>query len=522
VLATTSLFALHWIQVQIPQLIVVIKDEVENGKSLSLILKFIAIAAGVIVCRTVSRWYFFYPARLQQRELRNELLAGLSTTSPSKWQHHPVGKLYQLLVNDLDQIRAFVGFALLQMVNLAIALSIMVPAMNRLNSDLFISLLPLAITFVLFSFSLLFTTKLADQASKHHDLLQQMLIEFFDAKKTLNTFCREESAANEFSMQSNKELDSFFFANMIRSWTRPLLLLGGALSTVYAAWLVEQLHLPLSYLLAYGAFIFMLQEPLGYLSWIGIIATETLVSWKRLKGISKDLAAEQNGSIFTKHTETFLELDLKMNTQSLNTSLLAGSRTLLCGPTGGGKTTLLLNIHQAALSQGYKTVLVVQEPHLFNQTLVENLLLGDSLTEALEEKVLQLLKVFELDNLAKSKDELLNLKVGENGKKLSGGQIKRLHLARSLLYEYDVVLWDDPFSSVDVLTEKRMMENLEKYKYLNNKILLITSHRITTVKFASDIIFCSKHEIIKGQWQHDAVLKQKLELLFGAKVGRYV
>jgi ATP-binding cassette subfamily B multidrug efflux pump len=123
--------------------------------------------------------------------------------------------------------------------------------------------------------------------------------------------------------------------------------------------------------------------------------------------------------------------------------------------------------------------------------------LGHEKTDELVEKVWELVKIFELSHLAHTKDEVLNLELGENGKKVSGGQAKRIALIRSLISEVDTYLWDDPFSSVDVILEKKILRELKNKGYFKDKNVLLTSHRLTTVQQSHEIYLLDKNGIVE-------------------------
>lgn len=515
-IALVSLSLLHWIQVQIPRLIMDLSNSSVQKSTLTIIGEFVLVAVGIIFFRTISRWFFFYPARVQQKDLRDKLLYKLSQSFPENWKNYTTGKLYEILISDLEEIRVFFGFALLQIANLCVALVILFPAMMNISSELMWSLVPLGIFFLLFSVSLVFTTNLSEQGRNEHDILQQMLVEFYDAKKTLNVFCKENSAAVEFSSQSNKELEYFLRVNLIRSITRPMILFGGGLSLIYAAYLVHVNQYPMSYLIVFSTFIFLLYEPLGYLSWIGIIMSETKVSWKRLNQLVTTLEESiKNGSKVEINNDKGLLFHYKAKSFDQQIILPISTQYLMIGSTASGKSTFLESLHYTSLKENVSSVYVPQDPYLFNQTLGNNLFLNLEMNNESIQKALKLIDVFELRTLCNSQEDILSLLVGEKGKKLSGGQVKRLHMVRSLLFDYELILWDDPFSALDVLTEKRILTELftNFSTYFAGKIFMLTTHRRSTVKYFNEIIVCTRQGIELGKIT-DPLMKIKMDNFF--------
>ena len=80
--------------------------------------------------------------------------------------------------------------------------------------------------------------------------------------------------------------------------------------------------------------------------------------------------------------------------------------------------------------------------------------------------------------------------IGEKGSKISGGQIQRIGLARALYDDPDLLILDEFTSSVDINTEKKFIENLDKIK--NEKLIIIISHRDQTIKFSDNILNLTK------------------------------
>jgi len=516
VAALISLFLLHFIQAKLPTLILEIAplfkthDFGHYDQLKIIILKFLLMALGIIIFRTLSRWMFFYPARLQQSQIRMELIDRLSRANPS-WQNRiSSGELMQILTADIDSLRAFVGFALLQIFNIIFALSVILPLLFNLTPVLLYSIVPLLFCFCIFSFSIKYSSRLTTQGKVFRDELQQILIETYDAKKTLNTFNKEESSVDLFTKKSEEEILCFQKANIIRSFARPLLTLGVSLSIVTAAWIVFKFHLKMEYLVITSTYLFLLQEPITLISWISILFTDTKISWARIKSmlIVVEGASEENSSTdlsikslnVMNNEKLEVEIQLfKKNHQDIETKLSPkqidfnleriNTKILICGSTGSGKTTLLNAIAEKFRKNGVSFGLVNQSSILFNDSLINNILLGEELNEELTKRILLLLDIFQLTDLSKDKNDIFQLQIGENGKRLSGGQVKRICLLRCFVHNYEFLLWDDPFSSVDILLEKEIWERLVLDKFWNGTKLIFTSQRITALKYATEVFF---------------------------------
>jgi ATP-binding cassette subfamily B protein len=195
--------------------------------------------------------------------------------------------------------------------------------------------------------------------------------------------------------------------------------------------------------------------------------------------------------------------------KGLNLPLKRGVWTVVIGETGSGKSFALSQLATMLILDHVKISMVQQEPYLFNDTVAENIFLGKNPDGPMLERALNLLKIFQLDNLAPNIEDVLKLEVGENGKRLSGGQMKRLALIRSLLSGADILIWDDPFSSVDIILEKKIISELKSTPEWQGLTFIISSHRLTTVRLVDDLIYLSRDQGIKVQGEANQMLREE-------------
>ena len=231
-----------------------------------------------------------------------------------------------------------------------------------------------------------------------------------------------------------------------------------------------------------------------FVSWIGVVFARSLGSWTRIKDLVKKLDTKSEQERRLIDGNYYFKMDAPMNLEfwgeKFEFDFIPGQKTVLVGKTGVGKTHLVLQLADLLSQMGKPIAYVAQDPYLYDDTIQGNLFLGYEPNEKDKDRARELLDVFALDLFEPgSSSDILEMSVGENGKRLSGGgQIKRLSLVRSLLSEAPVLIWDDPFSSVDVIQERGIFEKLELQGYFVSKTVILTSHRLTTVKY-SDLLF---------------------------------
>ncbi len=484
--AFISLYALHRLQTLIPSELKKLTDVATETGHLppAPIGTFLLIAVGILVFRTLSRLLFFTPARYQQKFLRTEMLELLEQSPPARYAAWNDGQLYQVLFNDFNGLRGFIGFALLQIGNVIVAAWVMIPRLNEADPGLWPAFIPMGLSVLIFSILTAVFQKFSKRALDAQGQVQNHVIESYSAKATVKNYHREETFINRFKELSGFELGLFFKSSVGFAFSVPMIRLGVGASLLWGAWILRARGAGASELVFFAGYLFLMLEPLMFLSWMAIVASQGYAAWGRVKGlygvVIKPHDEEAQWTSQFNRSPSGLKFNLPYWEQVIDLEMPQGSWTVLCGETGSGKSELLKKMAFRLSAGGVKFAMVQQEPYLFNDSVEANIFLGRNPSAEEKKQASDLLRLFGLDVLAPGAEALLALEVGENGKRLSGGQAKRLALVRSLMAEAEVVLWDDPFSSVDILLERKILQALRSR--VKEKTFVLTSHRLTTVK----------------------------------------
>lgn len=486
--AFTSLYFLHSFQSQIPELTKRLADLMKEGDLKDFKLSyFLILALAILIFRTLSRLLFFYPARIQQKNLRIELLGKVERAIPRSYSRYSAGQLFHLLYNDLNRLRAFIGFALLQVGNIIIAGFVFIPKLNEFNPDFLIAFIPMIGCVVLFTISMFFLYPIGlKQMSKYGDL-QNFLLESYQAKHTIKNFKKEESFIYSFRESCQKELRLFFIGDFGQTITFNLIRLGVAGSLVWAALMVYRSGSSSSDLIFFSGFLFLILEPLMSMSWIGIVFSQGFGSWSRIKDLMNSLNSEQNEQPVIKNN---FEIDFWKQKREFKIAPLKWN--VIVGETGVGKSYVLESISIDMFKNKRSFSFIQQEPFMYNDTVESNLFLSLKKTPKRVQKAHEYIKAFGLDVLGDSIEDILKMEIGENGKKISGGQAKRVALIRSLIADTEFVIWDDPFSSIDLILEDQILKSMKDDKDLKGKTFIFSSHRLSTIRNCEKILFVTK------------------------------
>ena len=207
--------------------------------------------------------------------------------------------------------------------------------------------------------------------------------------------------------------------------------------------------------------------------------------------------------------------------ENISLQVGAGEHIAILGRTGCGKSTLLqlltrawdpadgeilLNgqpltrLNEATLRQAMSVV--PQRVHLFSATLRDNLLLA-----APGASDIQLMKALERVGLEKLlEDSGLNAWLGEGGRQLSGGELRRLAIARALLHDAPLMLLDEPTEGLDATTESQILDLLAEV--MREKTVLMVTHRLRGLARFNRIIVMDNGKIIE-QGSHAELLAEQ-------------
>lgn len=300
-------------------------------------------------------------------------------------------------------------------------------------------------------------------------------------------------------------------------------------------WLLFKGSMSVGEFLSLFFYSFFLFAPLGELGTVVAQYQEAKASNEKLDEILKipkekkpknPKIIEKLSSIKFKDVSFSYKSNSSPSVESINLELKEGDVGAFVGLSGSGKTTLvklLLGLYHPLKGKitfngissrkidydefRKKVGLVSQDTQLFAGTIKENLLFANP--NATDKEILEALKLSASLPIIKRGNKGINTKIGEGGVKVSGGERQRLAIARALLRNPELLIFDEATSSLDSLTEKEIIKTmnyiLEKKP---NMITLIVAHRLSTVMRANKIFVLEKGTITE-KGEHKTLIKKK-------------
>jgi len=358
--------------------------------------------------------------------------------------------------------------------------------------------------------------------------------ETFSGIRVVKSYTQENFAQNQFMNAA----DDYKMKNLdlvrVNALFHPLMILLIGLSTLFTIYIggMEAIvgNIQVGHIATFVIYVNMLTWPVASLGWVTSVVQRAEASQERINEFLKEKEEIQNyvtkptiisGDIsFENVSFTYPDTGIKA-INNISFKMKEGETIGIIGKIGSGKSTLAelicrindpdegsirvgeksikeLNLYNLRNAIGY----VPQETFLFSDSIYNNIAFGTS--DSNLELVLESAKKAGIyENIMQFKNQF-NTVIGERGITLSGGQKQRLSIARALIREPEIMLFDDCLSAVDIETEERILQNIKEQS--KNKSCIIISHRTSSIKHADQIIVLNDGRITEIG-NHESLMK---------------
>ena len=506
------------------------------------ILVYIALA---IVASAAARGAFAYGQQflaewIAQRvayDIRNNIYNHLQRLSFAYHDKAQTGQIMSRATQDVEGVRLFISMGVVRLVYVAGLLIATLLLMITRNWQLaLVSWAFLPLTAFL---SIRVTMQMRPLWLKVQDLQGRMgtvLQENLSGMRVVKAFSREQYESVKFAKEAKELFENAFATNRLQAVNTPFITSIWMLSLVTVAWVgalqIRAGNLTPGELSAFVVLLTMLQLPVRSLGWIVMLFARAQSSGERIYEIldAETAVKEKAGAaelLNVMGRVSFEDVSFAYDVVSpvlRNVTIDArpGQVIALLGPTGSGKTTVVnllprfydptggritidgTDIRDVTLSSLRRSIGIVQQDvFLFSATMRENIAYGA--VEASQDEIEQVAKAARIHEFIMTMPDGYDTWVGERGVTLSGGQRQRVAIARTLLMDPRILIFDDSTSSVDTETEYLIQQALAEL--MQSRTTFVIAQRLRTVKAADQILVLQNGEVVQ-RGTHEELIEQ--------------
>lgn len=470
------------------------------------------------------------------RKLRNDLYRHLQHLPFAYHVKAQAGELIQRCTADVDTIRRFLAVQVMEVVNtvlmVVIAMSILLPRSVPITLYSLI-LVPPLFCFATWFFKMVHKSfEVADEAD---GVLNAVLQENLSGVRVVRAFGQQEREVEKFdrvnndlrkkNLRLNELLAIYWGGGDAISMTQTLLTLVVCIIYACNGWIT------VGTLIVFTSTLGMLLFPIRQLGRTLSDAGKAMVSMKRVQAILHEeaepdepnaLKPDLHGDIVFDHVSFAYPDDNVPVLRDVSFTIPAGKTAAVLGGTGSGKSTMMYLLQRLYTpASGKITIggvdiqqidrkylrahvgLILQEPFLYSKSIRENV--GITAPEQEAERIEHAADIASASGFIAKADKGWETVVGERGVTLSGGQKQRIAIARTLLKDNNILIFDDSLSAVDTETDAQIRAALRHEQ--KDVTTLIISHRVTTLSQA-DLILVLENGQITQQGTHAELCSQ--------------
>ncbi len=471
-------------------------------------------------------------------DLKNEVFRQYENLSQNFYKQNRTGDLMNRISEDVGKVRMYVGPAVMYTINTFIRFTIVIIYMYNVSPKLTLyTLLPLPIlAFIIF--------KLSTEINKRSTLFQQYLSkissfnqEIFSGIRVVKAYSLEIQYQNNIVDLSKESKTKSMKLATVQSLFGPLMIALIGVSNLVVIYFGGLMYIngsikSIGTIAEFILYVNMLTWPVASIGWVSSLVQEAEASQKRINEFLKIDPEIKNNSnetsiingeiVFKDVSYTYKDTNIKA-IQNISFTVKKGETLAILGKTGAGKSSILslitrmYDINDGSITIDGKKIdevnlydlrnsigIVPQDAFLFSDTIKNNIKFGKE--NATEEEVVRAAKQAVVhDNIINFNNQYETI-LGERGITLSGGQKQRVSIARAIIKDPKILLFDDCLSAVDTETEEQILNNLLQIS--KHKTTIIVSHRISSAKNADKIIILENGKIIQ-EGSHNQLVNQE-------------
>ena len=475
-------------------------------------------------------------SRLIEFDLKNEIYQQYQRLSINFYKKNRTGDLMNRISEDVSKVRMYFGPAIMYSMNMIVLFAVGFYQMFSIDPTLTAYTL---IPFPILSISIFILSKVINEKST---IVQQYLSklttfnqEFFSGINVVKSYGIEKSIVQSFDVLANESKNKNIDLYKVQAIFFPLMVLLIGVSNLLVIYIGGKQYIngeiQIGVIAEFILYVNILTWPVAIVGWVTSMVQQAEASQQRINEFLKQVPEIKNNTV--KHSNIQGSVEFKNVSLTYDdTNIIAlknisfkvhkGETIGVLGKTGSGKSTIVnllsrlydtsdgaIYIDNSLITDVNLTDLrnqigfVPQDPFLFSSTLENNIKFGKE--DATKEEIINAAKNAVIhDNIIDFKNGYDTI-LGERGVTLSGGQKQRVSIARAIIKNPKILVFDDCLSAVDTETEEQILSNLEKVS--KDKTTFIISHRVSSAKNADKIIVLDEGEIIQ-QGTHNQLITE--------------
>jgi ATP-binding cassette subfamily B multidrug efflux pump len=470
-------------------------------------------------------------------DLKNEIYAHYQKLSLAFYRRHNTGDLMNRVTEDVSRVRMYLGPGIMYAINTIVLFILTVYAMMSVNMRLaFFSLLPMPVLVLSIYYVNNLINLRSEKIQERLSSLSSFVQENISGIRVIKSYVREDFVNDKFVDESEDYKTHSLKLTQVQALFFPMMLLLVGLSNVLIIYIggveVMKGNITSGNIAEFIVYLNQLTFPVMSLGWVTSLIQRAAASQKRINEflheqpeiISPAKPAVQVKGKIEFNNVNFVYPDTGIEAlKSVSFTIEPGELVAIIGRTGSGKSTianLLMRMYDVTGGQicidntelkdlnleSYRAQVgfVPQEVFLFSDTIANNIAFSaDKLDRPVVEQAAKDAAVY--SNIMEL-DQNFDTLIGERGVTLSGGQKQRVSIARAIMKQPQIIIFDDCLSAVDTRTEEEILGNLGRV--MRDKTSVIIAHRISTIRSA-DKILVMEDGCIAEQGNHAELMQQK-------------
>ncbi len=527
-----ALIAKDALAVSLPLVIKSGVDSLTHGFNFRIVLQFAALLVGLSLVKGLFQYWMrviiIGISRDIEYDLRNDLFGRLVTLSQDFYGSFRTGDIMARSTNDLNAVRMMLGPGIMYWTETSIMLVLSVIVMLRTDAHLtLIALLPAPVVSVaVIFFGRRIHTRFEHIQRMFSDISSRVQ-ENLSGVRVVRAYAQENAEIAQFEILNREYIRENIGLARIQGAFAPLLQALIGITFLLVLWEGGQRlmagRITLGSFVMFNTYMGILIWPMIAFGWVVNLMQRGTASLNRINELlhqKPSVAAPASGTIIDPDdvpVEVYFEnvsVDFtgRNALDAVDLTIRAGETVAIAGHTGSGKTTLVSLI--ARLYDPSTGVVrfgghdlrqfdpeklreaigfVPQETFLFSATLGENIAWGQP--DAGPERIRWAAEIAGLSSDIETFPDGFNTVIGERGLTLSGGQKQRTAIARAILRNPRLLILDDALSSVDTVTEEKILRGLAEV--MHDRTTILISHRVSTIQNADRIVVLNHGRIVE-------------------------